>query len=981
MPPSAGENSSSLGEEAYDRAIGVIPKTMTNPKPTDYAALIRAVSQGSERKHPEWLDPGQQLCSPKYGQGEVMSWVGNTLIVKFPGYSIPVQYKNWQQAVEKSEIAPGDAPTTPESSSESEESGAGEVQSASFYPVSAAEIAAIPQPKLRAIALELASNLSAVRITPPASGSLYAIPKDLPSPLQNALRGLGINQLYSHQIEALDCLRKGRDLSIVTPTASGKTLCYNLAILEDCLKNPQTSALYIFPLKALAFDQFRKLQRIVETFPQEQPVKVGQMTGDTPYTERLKLFVPRPPNILAVSPDLLHYQLSKTPRVSQWEPWREFLRRLRWVVIDESHSYTGAFGAHFANLMRRLCRAVDSVGGNSSKLQFICSSATIGNPRDMAMRFSGRTSQPDQLHLIEGSGAGSAGKTVLCLAPSDTPNSDACKIVLSWLQQGLSGIVFCNSRGAVKKLVDLIQKESTRQGNSYLAQKVTAFYGSLKSDRRRDIISQLQRGKLKVIISTSALEAGLDLPELDSCLVKGYPGSIMSFRQRLGRAGRVNPGLVIFLPFAQSSLDCYYGKHPEQLLSGEVESAAFNPNYPTIVSKHLECCCVESGLPAGEVESRFDAVGGVVAEGLLEQQRLGLSPNGTLRGRGEPHQAVNIRGSAIDAVELIDENTGESFEEMPRDIAYREVFPGAIYTAFDEGNRLVTYRCQSLDIDQNKAILQPFEEDSGLFSEPDLGLQIKLLENLESPRIIPTSLSSARLRLTLGWGEITSQVTGYKLCKKEYRHTCTNVKCRSHKQLLEGKVCTFCGRTLKSLEMNKLIKSVPFNPPYQIQYQAPVVKVEVNPPLIAAITGEVNRHKASARSQYGNDIPQELKGLFWGNAVMVALHSMAHQIQLAVPLVVLSSTRDVNCTVEQDGSGAVVAYFFDTTDGGNGASEEIGKQLPLFAAKAMSLALTCECSDGCPKCLIQLGCPQQNQGLHKKVGLFLLEAIATYSPT
>ncbi|MEG5043488.1 DEAD/DEAH box helicase [Microcoleus sp. B4-C1] len=947
---------------------------MTNPEPPDYAALIRAVTPNSERKHPEWLDPGQPLFSPKRGQGEVMSWMGNILIAKFPGYSIPVQFKNWQQSVETGEIAPVSAPA---SSSQSEENGAGEVQATSFSQVSPAEIAAIPQPKFRAIAQELASHLSAVRITPPESGSLDAIPQDLPSPLQNALRGLGINNLYSHQIEALDCLRKGCDLSIVTPTASGKSLCYNIPILEDCLNRPQTSALYIFPLKALAFDQFRKLQRIVETFPQEQRVKVGQMTGDTPYTERLKLFVPHLPNILAVSPDLLHHHLSKIPR-SEWEPWRQFLRRLRWVVIDESHTYTGAFGAHFTNLMRRLRRAVDSVGGNSSKLQFICSSATIGNPRDMALRFSGRTSQPDRLHLIEGSGAGTAGRTVLCLAPSDTANSDACKIVLAWLQQDLSGIVFCNSRGAVKKLVDLIQKESTRQGNSYWAQKVTAFYGSLKSDRRQNIISQLQSGKLKVIISTSALEAGLDLPELDCCLVKGYPGSIMSFRQRLGRAGRIDPGLVIFLPVAQNSLDYYYGKNPNQLLSGEVESAAFYPNYPTIVSKHIECCCVESGLPAVEVESRFDAAGGAVAEELLDQDRLFLVRNSTLRGWGNPHLKVNIRGNAIDAIELIDKNTGESFEEMSRDIAYREVFPGAIYTAFDDGNSLVTYLCQSLDTDQNKAILQPFEEDPSLFTEPDLGLQIELLENLEDPRIIPTSLPDARLRLTLGWGKITSEVMGYKLCKREYRHTCTNVKCRCHKQFLEGKICTSCGRNLKSIEINTLIKSVPFNPPYQIQYEAPVVKVEVNPALIAAITGEVDRHKASARTQYGDDIPQELEGLFKSPPVAVALHSMAHQIQLAVPLVVLSSTHDVNCTVERDDSG-IVAYFFDTTDGGNGASEEIGKQLPLFAAKAMSLALNCECSDGCPKCLIQLGCPQQNQGLHKKVGLFLLEAIATNS--
>src|SRR4028119_2218823 len=164
---------------------------MTHPEPTDYAALIRAVALCGERKHPEWLDPGQQVFSPKYGQGKVISWVGNTLIVKFPGYSIPVQYKNWQQAVEKSEIAPGEASKTPESPSQAEESGAGEVQPASFSPVSAASIAAIPQPTFRAVALELASHLSAVGITPPQPGSLYAIPKDLPRALPNALRGLG----------------------------------------------------------------------------------------------------------------------------------------------------------------------------------------------------------------------------------------------------------------------------------------------------------------------------------------------------------------------------------------------------------------------------------------------------------------------------------------------------------------------------------------------------------------------------------------------------------------------------------------------------------------------------------------------------------------------------------------------------------------------------------------------------------------------
>lgn len=521
----------------------------------------------------------------------------------------------------------------------------------------------------------------------------------------------------------------------------------------------------------------------------------------------------------------------------------------------------------------------------------------------------------------------------------------------------------------------LIQKESARQGNSYLAQKVTAFYGSLKSDRRQNIISQLQRGKLKVILSTSALEAGLDLPELDCCLLRGYPGSIMSFRQRLGRAGRVNPGLVIFLPVAQNPLDRYYGQYPEQLLSGEVESSAFNPNYPTIVSKHLECCCVESGLPAFEVENRFGTVGGAVAAGLLQQNKLFLSPNSTLRAQGYPHKAVNLRGSALDAIELVNESTGESFEEMPRDLAYREVFPGAIYTASGEGGDLITYRCQTLNLEHKRAILKPFQQDPGLFTQPDFDLQIKILEQLETPHVIPTALPEGRLRLTLGWGEITSKVTGYKLIKKEYRLSCTNIKCRCYRQPLEGKVCPSCSRTLNLSEITKVAEEVGFNPPYQIQYQAPVVKVEVNSGVSTAITDEVNRQKASVRTRYGDNIPRELVGLFEKPPVAVALHSMAHQIQLAIPLVVLSSTHDVNCVVEREDSG-IVAYFYDTTDGGNGASEEIVKHLPLFATKAKSLASTCDCSYGCPKCLIQLGCPEQNEGLHKTVGLFLLEAIA-----
>lgn len=939
---------------------------MTNFQPTDYAALIRAASTATPTT-PDWLETGKQVFAPKYGTGNVIALLGKRLIVKFPEYSIPVQFKDWQEAVQVGEVQPlTPAPIT-------QEIVPNELPFSSSR-VSLAQIQAIAQPQFRAIAHQLAESLTAISISLPTTGELYAIPSSLPLGLQTAFNQIGINRLYSHQVESLEQLRMGKDLSIVTPTASGKSLCYNPAIIESCLNYPHTSALYIFPLKALALDQVRTLQQIVAALPEGQHLKVGQMTGDTAFNERKRLFIPNPPHILAVSPDLLHYQLEKVRRSSEWEPWREFLRRLRWVVIDESHTYIGAFGAHFANLMRRLRRAVDSVGGTSDRLQFICSSATIGNPTEMALRFSGRTHQPKRLHLIERSGAGSAGRTILCLAPSSAANADTCKIILSWLEHDLSGIVFCNSRAAVKSLLALIQRETSRQGIGYLAQKVAIFYGSLKGEHRRSIIEGLRTGRIKIILSTSALEAGIDLPELDCCLVRGYPGSIMSFRQRMGRAGRKNPGLVVFLPVAQSPLDEYYGCYPEQLLKGEVESAAFNPDYPTILGKHLECCCAESGLPLSEVNSQFGSKAGAIASELLSQDKLSLSSTGLLWQHGYPHKSINLRGSAFDAIELIDKNTGETFEEMPRDIAYREVFPGAIYTASDGQGSLINYRCESLDKDQAKAVLMPLAKDPKMFTQAETDLVIKILAQLEEPRIIHTGIAEGRLRLTLGWGEITSLVTGYKLLTREYQLTCTNFKCRNYHQPLPGEKCSLCRRQLHFAEITKVKQEVIFEQPYQTRYQAPLVKVEVNKGLREAISAEVNHLKKSILAEYGNNIPGLLKDLWSATPEYIALHTIGHQIQQAVPLVVLSSSHDLDCVIEKENSHTI-GYFFDTCDGGNGASEAIFQQMPLLAAKAKSLAQACSCEYGCPRCLLQHGCPQQNAGLYKKVGLSLLDFI------
>ena len=337
------------------------------------------------------------------------------------------------------------------------------------------QIQQIPQVGFQSVAQELIASIRAIDIKNANQGIIHPLPSDLPPALRLALQNNGITQIYSHQLEALTKLRAGFDLSITTPTASGKTLCYNLAILESCIKQPQTTALYIFPLKALALDQMRKLQSLVKAMPNTR-LKLALMTGDTPATERQRFFIPNPPNILAVSPDLLHYYLYNVRRRDEGVGWRQFLRQLRYCVIDESHTYTGAFGAHFANLMRRLRLAVDAVGGNSQRLQFICSSATIGNPQDMALRFSGRTHQRQRLHLIEDSGAPYKGRTLLSLAPNNAANVEATKIVISWLQHNLSGIVFCNSRAVCQRFTWVNPTRNTThwirlfnfQGSSFL---------------------------------------------------------------------------------------------------------------------------------------------------------------------------------------------------------------------------------------------------------------------------------------------------------------------------------------------------------------------------------------------------------------------------------------------------------------------------------------------------------------------------------
>ena len=943
---------------------------MPNPsdRSIDYAAIARSVMKPSGQK-PAWLVEGQAIYAPSHAQGigKITAILGDRLIAKFPNYSVPVIITNWQEAINRQEILPAN----------SQEITAEITREQEVYDVSEEDIATIPHPEFREIALNFQASLAAIRVTESTEGEAHRLPVDLPSILQEALREQGYTHLWSHQIQSLEAMRNGKDVLLATPTASGKTLSFLPAILETCIQEPQASALLIFPLKALAIDQLSKLEAIAKPMG----LHTGMMTGDMPKAERLKLFTPQAPQILCISPDLLHHQLNRIRYRHEWQTWRDFLTRLRYVVIDEAHTYRGSFGGHFANLMRRLRLAVDRLEGNSDRIQYVLATATIGNPIELTERI---TERRDRLVYINHSGARAAGRTILCLNPTARTNTEASRLILEWLERELSGIVFCNTRAGAKSLLALMNAELERQKRGHLKASLALFYGSLRSDRRNQIIEAVKQNKVRVIFATSALEAGIDLPELDCCLIKGYPGSLMSFYQRIGRAGRHQHGLVVFLPSLGDPLDYYYGSNPQMLLDGEVERALCNPNYHSILSKHLRCAASESMIPASEVKQRFGDNAGNIADELLNQKALQLNEkSGDLFTHDHPHNSVNLRGATQDSVMLVDGNTNQELEELSLLQAYREVFPNAIYAMQSNDGNLQYYRSRSLDLESKQASLIPIDSEPKLRTQATQDMTIKPLEHLREPRLVSLNLKDSKLRLTLSWAEITNHVTGYNLISKVRTITCSHPRCSRYHQPMQSDICTACSKPTRLAEITEVEEENLFDVAYTNQYQAPVLRIEMNLELSEPLQEYANKLKQQIEKQFGTEIPSELTPLFQTEPADLALHSICHQIGIAVPLLVLSDRQDLNsyCETEKNRVNTLktIAYFFDTTDGGNGTCEELFDRFEAFAVRAAQLVEACNCQYGCPRCLTDARCPQDNQALNKALGLFLLQAISDES--
>ncbi|MCX7642828.1 MAG: DEAD/DEAH box helicase [Armatimonadetes bacterium] len=528
----------------------------------------------------------------------------------------------------------------------------------------------------------------------PAREPVFADPKEPLHPkLLEALKRIGVERLYKHQAEACDAARRGENVAVFTPTASGKTLCYNLPVLDTLLKEPRARAFYLFPTKALAQDQLRKLQE----FGLMKELLASTYDGDTPTD--MRRLVREHCRIVLTNPDMLHVGI--LPNHSMWT---HFFRNLRFVVVDELHTYRGIFGINFAYVIRRLRRICKLYGSNPV---FICTSATLGNPEEALNNLIGLP-----FHIVSGDASPMPAKTIVFWNPPfldidagirARASTEAVKLTVKLLKEGIRTIVFTKSRMGTELLLRYVRDQLAREWLDSLCDKVMSYRAGYLPEERREIERKLFNGELLGVIATSALELGIDIGELEAAILVGYPGTIASTWQRAGRAGRQKEGLVILVATA-NPVDQHIVHNPEFLLRG-AEPIAVSPKNPYIAASHLMCAAYE--LPLSESDREFFGELFVPLVERLEEQ--GIVSKGERKFwlmRGRPHDDVNIRSVAAEEFQILNRSNGISLGTAERWRVFRSLYPGAIYLHMGE-----TYFAEAIDLTKKVVYVQPTVTD------------------------------------------------------------------------------------------------------------------------------------------------------------------------------------------------------------------------------------------------------------------------------
>ena len=574
---------------------------------------------------------------------------------------------------------------------------------------------------------------------PPRTASAGTLETPLNPKLQSPLESLGVEFLYSHQAEAINALRRGQNVIVATPAASGKSLCYHLPVLHGLLENRTRRALYVFPTKALAQDQYKTLSRLI---PEGSRIRHGIFDGDTPSQERAD--VRRSSQLLITNPDMLHLGILPNHR-----SWYEMLRGLRYVVIDEAHVYRGVFGSHVANVIRRLRRLCQRFGGDP---QFILCSATIANPGEHA---EGLVGLP--FHVVGENGSPYGGKDFVLWNPPmldmakggrHSTNSEAALIFAELLRRRVRTLTFVRSRRAAE-LLYVYARDQLRESDPDVAKRVAPYRASYLPEDRRRIERDFFEGRLLGLTTTNALELGIDIGDLDATILTGYPGSIASTRQQAGRSGRGGERSLSMLIALDNPLDQYLMRHPEHLFGVPHESARISPANPYILRPHLLCAAYEAPLTMEDTEffgpDLLWYAGELVDNGLLHAKgaRWHLEPKVTY-----PAQDINIRSTSPHFYTMVERDSGAILETVGEMSAFLQLHPGAVYLHQGE-----TYLIGELDLESRTAYA--VAADVPYYTDVRDYTDTRVLKVLGSKR-------AGRTTVYLGDVNVSTTVVGFK---------------------------------------------------------------------------------------------------------------------------------------------------------------------------------------------------------------------------
>lgn len=564
----------------------------------------------------------------------------------------------------------------------------------------------------------------------PENPCFYSSPETpWPQEISDILRSCGIQEIYRHQAQAIDLIRSGRHVVTATPTASGKTLIYTLPVLENILADPDSAALYIFPLKALAQDQLRTFK---EMAAHSSTIKAAAAIydGDTSGWHRRRIRE-HPPHVVLTNPEMLHLSFC-----AYHPKWEKFLSRLKIVVVDEVHTYRGVMGSHMAQVFRRFQRLCEFYGATPT---YIFSSATVSNPSELAEQLTGLN-----VSTVSESGAPRGRKHLVMMNPMQGPAHTAILLLKAAMHRGLRTIAYTQSR----KFTELIALWAGTDAGRF-AGRISAYRSGFLPEERREIEAKLSNGELLAVVSTSALELGIDIGDLDLCILVGYPGTIVATWQRGGRVGRSGQDSALILIAGEDALDQYFMNHPDELITREPESAVLNPYNPNILEKHLACAATEIPLKADEPFLRSHPSVQKAVSRLEEKGILLRSADGKewYAARTSPHRYVDLRGSGT-RFAIVCGITGENKGEIDGFRAFRETHPGAIY--LHKGD---SYLVETLDPETRTVKILPARVS--YYTKVRANKQTEILEVYEEKNVWGTQVYAGQLK-------VTDQVTGYE---------------------------------------------------------------------------------------------------------------------------------------------------------------------------------------------------------------------------